>query len=137
MYRLHRVHVASPWSKHWWNLGDLAHGGPDGVPAPFPRLPAKREPQPAGLLEPTDPRALLDGYVATFGRSHAGLPEQVLRSDATLEATPFRDWRDTAGAVRADGVVVLAPTATGVSLVVKFHEPALATTFGHPDVTAN
>jgi hypothetical protein len=33
--------------------------------------------------------------------------------------------------------VVLAPTATGVSLVVKFHEPALATTFGHPDATAN
>jgi hypothetical protein len=65
----------------------------------------------------------------------------VLRSDATLEATPFRDWRDTAGAVRADGVVALAlalaPTATGVSLVVTFHEPALATTFGHPDVTAN
>lgn len=53
------------------------------------------EPQPAGLLEPTDPRAraLLDGYIAAFERSDAGLLEQVLRADATLEATPFRDWQ--------------------------------------------
>jgi RNA polymerase sigma-70 factor (ECF subfamily) len=131
--------------------------------------------EPAELLEPTDrrARALLDGYIAAFERSDASLLEQVLRADATLEATPFRDWqsgramcihvldayvlgtpgdwrmiattangqpaavvyhRDTDGALRADGVVVLAPTATGVSQVVKFHDPALVATFGFPDV---
>ena len=133
------------------------------------------EPEPTELLEPTDPRAraLLDGYIAAFERSDARLLEQVLRADATLEATPFRDWqagramcihvldahvlggpgdwrmiattangqpaavvyhRDTDGALRADGVVVLAPTATGVSRVIKFHDPALVATFGFPDV---
>lgn len=53
------------------------------------------QPKPAELLEPTDPRAraLLDGYIAAFERSDAGLLEQVLRTDATLEATPFRDWQ--------------------------------------------
>jgi RNA polymerase sigma-70 factor (TIGR02960 family) len=134
-------------------------------------------PEPEELLEPTDPRAraLLDGYIAAFERSDAGLLEQVLRADATLEATPFRDWqagramcvhvlaayvlgtpgdwrmiattangqpaavvyrRDAAGALRADGAVVLAPTADGVSRVVKFHDPALAAAFGFPDVLA-
>lgn len=46
------------------------------------------------LLEPTDPRAraLLEGYIAAFERADVGLLEQVLRTDATLEATPFRDW---------------------------------------------
>jgi hypothetical protein len=128
----------------------------------------------AELLEPTDARAraLLDGYIAAFERSDAGLLEQVLRADATLEATPFRDWqagramcihvldahvlgtpgdwrmiattangqpaavvyhRDADGALRADGAVVLAPTATGVSRVIKFHNPALVATFGFPD----
>lgn len=52
-------------------------------------------PQPAELLEPADPRAraLLDGYIAAFEQSDATLLEQVLRADATLEATPFRDWQ--------------------------------------------
>ena len=52
-------------------------------------------PERGTLLEPTDrrARALLDGYIAAFERSDAGLLEQVLRSDATLEATPFRDWQ--------------------------------------------
>jgi RNA polymerase sigma-70 factor (ECF subfamily) len=56
------------------------------------------QPEPAKLLEPTDrrARALLDGYIAAFERSDAGLLEQVLRTDATLEATPFRDWRRSA-----------------------------------------
>jgi RNA polymerase sigma-70 factor (ECF subfamily) len=47
------------------------------------------------LLEPTDPRAreLLDGYIAAFERSDASLLLRVLRADATLEATPFRDWQ--------------------------------------------
>ncbi|UOX90882.1 RNA polymerase subunit sigma-70 [Amycolatopsis sp. FBCC-B4732] len=55
---------------------------------------------PEDLLEPTDrrARALLEGYVAAFERSDVGLLEQVLRVDATLEATPFRDWY--AGRVR-------------------------------------
>jgi RNA polymerase sigma-70 factor (TIGR02960 family) len=58
------------------------------------------DPKPEQLLEPTDPRAraLLDGYIAAFERSDASLLEHVLRTDATLEATPFRDWR--AGRVR-------------------------------------
>jgi RNA polymerase sigma-70 factor (ECF subfamily) len=52
------------------------------------------EGDPGELLEPTDQRAraLLEGYIAAFERSDAGLLEQVLRADATLEATPFRDW---------------------------------------------
>jgi RNA polymerase sigma-70 factor (TIGR02960 family) len=136
------------------------------------------EPEPEKLLEPTDRRArvLLDGYIRAFERSDAGLLEQVLRSDATLEATPFRDWqagramcihildayvlgtpgdwrmiattangqpaavvyhRDEDGVMRADGAVVLAATATGVSRATKFHDPALAATFGFPDVLAH
>ena len=49
---------------------------------------------PEDLLEPTDrrARALLEGYIAAFERSDAGLLERVLRADATLEAAPFRDW---------------------------------------------
>jgi RNA polymerase sigma-70 factor (ECF subfamily) len=133
------------------------------------------EPEPEELLEPTDQRAraLLDGYIAAFERSDAGLLEHVLRADATLEATPFRDWqagretcirvldayvlaahgdwrmlattangqpaavvyhRDADGVLQADGVVVLEPTATGVSRVVKFHDPALVQVFGFPTV---
>jgi hypothetical protein len=100
----------------------------------------------------------------------------VLRSDATLEATPFRDWqagrqrcihvldayvlgtpgdwrmiataangqpaavvyhRDAAGALRADGTVVLTATASGVSRVVKFHDPASVAMFGFPEVLAD
>jgi RNA polymerase sigma-70 factor (ECF subfamily) len=130
------------------------------------------------LLEPTDQRAraLLAGYIAAFERSDAALLEQVLRTDATLEATPFRDWqsgramcihmldayvlgtpgdwrmiatsangqsaavvyyRDTDGVLRANGVVVLALTATGISHVVAFHhDPTLVSAFGFPDVYA-
>ncbi|MDA0161880.1 RNA polymerase subunit sigma-70 [Solirubrobacter ginsenosidimutans] len=133
------------------------------------------EAAPEELLEPTDQRAraLLDGYIAAFERSDAGLLEQVLRSDALLEATPFRDWqagrancirmlgayvmgapgdwrmlattangqpaavvyhRDADGTLQANGIVVLAPTATGVSRVTAFHaDPSLVTMFGFPD----
>lgn len=47
------------------------------------------------LIEPTDPRGrqLLDGYIAAFERSDSSLLLQVLRSDATLEAPPFREWQ--------------------------------------------
>ncbi|GAB2529745.1 sigma-70 family RNA polymerase sigma factor [Nocardia heshunensis] len=49
---------------------------------------------PDELIEPTDPRArtLLAGYIAAFEHSDAHLLEQVLRADATLEATPFKNW---------------------------------------------
>jgi RNA polymerase sigma-70 factor (ECF subfamily) len=134
--------------------------------------------EPGDLLEPADERAraLLDGYIAAFERSDARLLEQVLRADATLEATPFRDWqagramciglldeyvfdkpgdwrliataangqpaavvyrRAADGVLRADGIVVLAVTATGISRVVKFHEAGLVTAFGYPDVFAS
>ncbi|HEY4457301.1 MAG TPA: RNA polymerase subunit sigma-70 [Pseudonocardiaceae bacterium] len=57
------------------------------------------------LLEPTDERAraLLDGYIAAFQRSDARLLEHVLRADATLEATPFREWQ--AGRVNCIGLL--------------------------------
>ncbi len=42
--------------------------------------------------------------------------------------------RDSGGVLRADGAVVLAPTATGVARVIKFHDPALVAMFGFPDV---
>jgi RNA polymerase sigma-70 factor (ECF subfamily) len=53
------------------------------------------DPTPEDLLEPTDERAraLLDAYIAAFEHADAGLLEQVLRADATLEATPFPEWR--------------------------------------------
>jgi RNA polymerase sigma-70 factor (ECF subfamily) len=135
------------------------------------------EPEADELLEPADQRAraLLDGYISAFERSDAGLLEQVLRADATLEATPFREWqagramcirvlsnyvlgrpgdwrmiataansqpaavvyhRDPDGGLRSDGAVVLAPTATGVSRVIKFHDASLARMFGFPAVLA-
>jgi RNA polymerase sigma-70 factor (ECF subfamily) len=42
--------------------------------------------------------------------------------------------RDADGVLRADGVVVLAPTASGLSRVVKFGDPALVPAFGFPPV---
>jgi RNA polymerase sigma-70 factor (ECF subfamily) len=137
------------------------------------------EAEPEELLEPTDPRAraLLDGYIAAFERSDAGLLEDLLRTDATLEATPFRDWqagrvrcigmldtqvlgtpgdwrmiattangqpaaavyrRDPTGVLRANGIVVLSPTPTGIARVTAFHhDPALTVTFGFPAVLAS
>jgi RNA polymerase sigma-70 factor (TIGR02960 family) len=131
---------------------------------------AELGPDPQELLEPTDPRAraLLAGYITAFERADAALLEQVLRADATLEATPFRDWRagragcvrllaehvlgapgdwrmvptaangqpaavvhhrDGGGVLRPHGIVVLAPTATGIAAVVEFHDPALVPAF--------
>jgi RNA polymerase sigma-70 factor (TIGR02960 family) len=134
------------------------------------------EPAPEDVLEPTDERAraLLEGYIAAFERADARLLEHVLRADATLEATPFREWqagradcihmldahvlgtpgdwqmvatsangqpaaavynRDADGALRANGIVVLTPTSTGVSRVTAFHhDPTLVALFGFPDV---
>jgi RNA polymerase sigma-70 factor (ECF subfamily) len=68
------------------------------------------EPDREELLEPTDPRAraLLDGYIAAFERSDASLLERVLRADATLEATPFRDWQaGRAGCIRVLATYIL------------------------------
>ena len=131
-------------------------------------------PQREALLAPTDPRALelLDGYIAAFERSDASLLLTVLSKDATLEATPFRDWvagrtkcirvletyvlgapgdwrliattangqpagalyrRDTDDVLKAYGVVVLAPTVTGVTRVIAFHDPTLVGLFGLRD----
>jgi hypothetical protein len=46
--------------------------------------------------------------------------------------------RDADSTLRAYGIVVLAPTATGVSRVIAFHDdPALVVMFGFPDVLAD
>ncbi|WP_019929567.1 RNA polymerase subunit sigma-70 [Nocardia sp. BMG111209] len=125
------------------------------------------------VIEPTDPRAraLLAGYIAAFEHSDVSLLEQVLRADATLEATPMKNWyagrvacmrqldryvlgapgdwrmlptrandqpavvtyhRDPGGVLVPYGIAVLTPTATGVTRVVAFHDPALVATFGFP-----
>jgi RNA polymerase sigma-70 factor (ECF subfamily) len=120
-------------------------------------------------------RSWLDAYIAAFEHADARLLEHVLRADATLEATPFRDWqagrvncvrmlasyvlgvpgdwrmipttangqpaaveyrRDADGVFRAEGVVVVSATATGVSRVVSFHDPALVALFGFGDTLA-
>jgi RNA polymerase sigma-70 factor (ECF subfamily) len=135
------------------------------------------DPEREELLEPTDARtrALLGAYIAAFEQADARLLEHVLRADATLEATPFRDWqagrvnslrmlasyvlgepgdwrlipttangqpaaveyhRHADGVLRAEGVVVLSATATGVSRVVSFHDPALVARFGFADTLA-
>jgi hypothetical protein len=46
-------------------------------------------------------------------------------------------YRNADGAFRAHDIVVLAPTATGVSQVIAFHDPALVVMFGFPDVLAD
>ncbi len=47
----------------------------------------------------------------------------------TTSARRRRVRPDSDGALRADGAVVLAPTPTGVSSAVKFHDPALVPMF--------
>ncbi|WP_326835760.1 RNA polymerase subunit sigma-70 [Amycolatopsis rhabdoformis] len=91
------------------------------------------EPRPEQLLEPADPRAraLLDGYITAFERSDATLLEQVLRTDATLEATPFREWQAglvnclrllTADVLGAPGDWrMLATMANGQPAAVEYH----------------
>ncbi len=44
---------------------------------------------------------------------------------------------DAGGALRADRAVVVAATGSGVSRVVKFHDPALVPMFGFPDALAD
>src|SRR4051794_7541007 len=94
------------------------------------------EPEREELLEPTDPRArtLLEGYIAAFERSDARLLEQVLRTDATLEATPFRDWQ--AGRARCIPLLesyvlgalgdwrMIATTANGQPAAIVYHRDA-------------
>jgi RNA polymerase sigma-70 factor (TIGR02960 family) len=46
--------------------------------------------------------------------------------------------RDADGTLRANGIVVLTPTTTGVSRVIAFHhDPALVAMFGFPDLLAD
>jgi RNA polymerase sigma-70 factor (TIGR02960 family) len=75
-------------------LGTTATAVKSGLQRARARL-DELEPAPEELLEPTDERAraLLERYITAFERSDAGLLEQVLRADATLEATPFREWQ--------------------------------------------
>jgi hypothetical protein len=93
----------------------------------------EREPDPDALLEPADPRAraLLDGYIAAFERSDAGL------TAANGQPAAAVYHRDPVGVLRAHGIVVLDPTVTGISRVVEFHHPVLVATFGFPDVLAD
>lgn len=155
-------------------LGITTAAAKSGLQRARARL-GQHAPAPERLLEPSDPRAreLLDGYIAAFERADASLLINVLRTDASLESTPFRDWvvgrancirllgsyvlgspgqwrmlatsangqpaaavfrRDAGGALRADGIVVLEPTATGVSRVTAFHDPTLALLFGFPEI---
>jgi RNA polymerase sigma-70 factor (ECF subfamily) len=46
------------------------------------------------ITEPAAPqaRAILDQYIAAFGNADATALERLLLEDATLEATPFRNW---------------------------------------------
>jgi RNA polymerase sigma-70 factor (ECF subfamily) len=54
------------------------------------------------------------GDIAAFERSDASLLEQVLRADATLEATPFRDWQaGRAMCIHLPDAYVLGTPATG------------------------
>lgn len=94
------------------------------------------QPQAEALIEPTDPRAreLLDGYIAAFERSDASLLLRVLRSDATLEAPPFRDWQ--AGRVNCIHLLetqvlgtlgdwrMMATTANGQPAAAAYHRDA-------------
>ena len=72
---------------------------------------------------------LLDTYVL-------GVPGNWRMLATTANGQPaaavFR--RDEAGVLRADGLVVLTPTTSGVSRVVAFHDPALVVMFAFPEV---
>jgi RNA polymerase sigma-70 factor (ECF subfamily) len=101
------------------------------------------EPESEHLLEPSDQRAraLLNGYVAAFERSDAGLLEQVLRADATLEATPFREWQaGRANCIHLLDAYVLgspgdwrmiATTANGQPAAAVYHRDTDGTMRGH------
>ena len=43
-------------------------------------------------------------------------------------------YHRTDGKLQAHGIVVLTPTATGVTRVTEFHDPALVVLFGFPDL---
>ena len=75
---------------------------------------------------------MLDAYVL-------GTPGDWRMTPTTANGQPAAAvyHRNADGALQADGAVVLAPTAGGVSRVIKFHDPALVTTFGFPDVLAH
>ncbi|WP_433560586.1 RNA polymerase subunit sigma-70 [Nocardia sp. CA-151230] len=98
---------------------------------------------PEELLEPSDERAraLLDGYIAAFEHADAALLQQVLRADATLEATPFRDWQaGRANCIRMlDAYVMGRPgdwrmlptTANGRPAAIEYHRDTEGVLRGH------
>ncbi|MFF0866885.1 hypothetical protein ACFYUV_34350 [Nonomuraea sp. NPDC003560] len=100
------------------NFADIskAHGvfaGGPGLQAPDPHhRPQYRRAEPGGT---------------------AGSRRDVIATTANGRPSAVVYHRDADGALRADGVVVLTPTATGIARVIKFHDPALVTTFGFPD----
>jgi NADPH:quinone reductase-like Zn-dependent oxidoreductase len=86
---------------------------------------------------PAIPSYELSGVIEDVGANATG----VAAGDEVFALTPFdrdgvaADYRDADGAMKANGIVVLAATATGVSHVVAFHaDPALVGVFGFPDV---
>lgn len=93
------------------------------VRARLDELPAVHE----ELLAPTDPRAraLLDGYIAAFERSDPTLLVEVLRADATLEATPFTAWaKGRTTCIRLLGSILGAPGDWRLEPTVAHHQPA-------------
>jgi hypothetical protein len=75
---------------------------------------------------------MLDAYVL-------GAPGDWQMSATTANGQPAAVvyHRDQDGALRSHGIVLLTPTATGVSRVIEFHDPALVLVFGFPDVLAD
>jgi hypothetical protein len=73
-------------------------------------------------------------------QGHIAAGETVLvhaAAGATGQAAAIVYHRDRDGELRSHGIVVLALTATGLSRVVEFHDPALVLVFGFPDVLAD
>jgi RNA polymerase sigma-70 factor (ECF subfamily) len=74
---------------------------------------------------------MLERYVLGVRGDWRLLPTTANRAPA---AALYR--RDANGVLRAYGIVVLAPTPTGVSRVTAFHDPALVALFGFQDTPA-
>jgi len=88
------------------------------------------------LLEPSDPRAqqLIAGYIAAFERSDADLLVEVLRADATLEATPFRDWQSgRAGCIHMLATYVLGAPGDWKMIATRANGQPAATIYRRDD----
>jgi RNA polymerase sigma-70 factor (ECF subfamily) len=75
---------------------------------------------------------MLDAYVL-------GAPGDWQMTATTANGQPAAAvyHRDANRKLRAHGIVLLAPTPTGISRVIEFHDPALVATFGFPDMLAD